>query len=460
MLSDFSRLELDIEEKYSIILDVTNGLAAMHSEGIIHGDVKADNILIRYGEVGVDASEPYFAKISDFGSSIFLDSLSTNRPTRYYGTDITNAPETQDQSRNPIKPEMLGRCDIYSLGLLLLHVLAEELRACWSAKDESVLQSGIDFIQANEDIPEERKAVLELACRQLLPYKPEERCSDLSVVESILEADSDMRYDIYCPPVLRIHSNTPAKSPPPPPKVGRTRKEIDCGLRTYFNDAHYVTFGWPDEDEIPLDVQQQIIKDLTKSTHGPSRGYAFFQLAIAHSLGLGGPKDICGMLFAAVQSAKADYLPAQAAVHAWHTAHNRPLDADEDLQLDWLYEAVARGSWTAEKTLQGMGTDLYIQARQDFHTRGGFNQYFYPNQPPACIGSSESIGDRDDVDDLMLNAAIYGDKRLMEACLTAGGNPNASNEFGESLLLLCCKGGHLDVMEACHSLTTICYLTL
>lgn len=166
------------------------------------------------------------------------------------------------------------------------------------------------------------------------------------------------------------------------------------------------------------------------------------------------------MLSAAVQSAKADYLPAQAVVHAWHVAHNRPLDIDEDLQLDWLYEAVAWGSWTAEKTLRTIDADLYIQARQDFHSRGGFNQYFYPNQPPACIGSGKPIEGRDDVDDLLLNAAIYGDKELAEACIQAGGDPNACNEFGESLLVLCCKGGHLGVLEACLSLLLFVLPTL
>ena len=196
-------------------------------------------------------------------------------------------------------------------------------------------------------------------------------------------------------------------------------------------------------------MQHQIITDLTQSTKGPTRGRAFFQLAIAHSIGLAAPKSIDAMLSAAVQSAKADYLPAQAVVHAWHVAHNRPLNVNEDLQLDWLYEAVAWGSWAAEKTLRSMDAELYIQARRDFHVRGGYNQYFYPNEPPQYIGSGESIEGRDDIDDLLLNAAIYGDRRLMEACIKAGGDPNACNKYGETLVVLCCKGGHLNILEVC-----------
>jgi hypothetical protein len=219
-----------------------------------------------------------------------------------------------------------------------------------------------------------------------------------------------------------------------------------------------LTIGWQDEEMMPLNVQQQILSDLRmQSTKGPCRGKAYFQLAIAHSIGLGGPKNIDAMLNAAVNAAKADYLPAQAVVHAWHVAHDIQLTVDHEQQLDWLYEAVAWGSWTAAHTLQLMDKDLYKQARLDFHARGGYNQYFYPGQPPQYIGLNDFIkslgskaNENEDISELLQAAAIYGDQRLIETLINKfGGDLNACNEFGESLVVLCCKSGHLDILEAC-----------
>jgi len=49
---------------------------------------------------------------------------------------------------------------------------------------------------------------------------------------------------------------------------------------------------------------------------------------------------------------------------------------------------------------------------------------------------------------LLQSAAIYGGRALAKYLLEhKGADPNFRNQFGESLLLLCSKGGHLDVLE-------------
>ena len=124
---------LDAQDKVNLLSDVTAGLSALHQAGIIHGDVKADNILVFEPPVP-SGQRRYVAKLSDFGSIILLDEAQKpNRHVRYHGTSLTNAPETVEQfSKNAIPADMLVRCDMYSLGLLYLHVLAGDLDTAWT----------------------------------------------------------------------------------------------------------------------------------------------------------------------------------------------------------------------------------------------------------------------------------------------------------------------------------------
>jgi len=159
----------------------------MHRAKIVHGDIKADNVLVAY-----DMEGNYVAKLADFGSSILLDSVSSSRPARYYGTQITNAPETQNQSQTPIPLNMLARCDVYSLGILFLHIFAGELPENWTVKDETVMESGIAYIE--EKVPEDFRTALVKSCRHLLPYDQERRCSDLAIVKDILAQNEHCEY--------------------------------------------------------------------------------------------------------------------------------------------------------------------------------------------------------------------------------------------------------------------------
>jgi serine/threonine protein kinase len=101
--------ELTQIEKLFISMDIADGLWAMHECGIIHGDVKPDNILV-FRHPG----RKYLAKLSDFGSSVFLhDSPALNRLKT--GTPLWQAPECLQL----IESSQLARTDIYSLGMVI-----------------------------------------------------------------------------------------------------------------------------------------------------------------------------------------------------------------------------------------------------------------------------------------------------------------------------------------------------
>ncbi|KAL9585348.1 MAG: hypothetical protein Q9212_001579 [Teloschistes hypoglaucus] len=99
---------LDPSWKHLLCLDAARGLSALHAVDLIHGDVKADNVLIcRH------PSRKYIAKISDFGFSIISATESTD--IWMGGTELWQAPEVKT---GPIRLEAAKQTDIYSFGLL------------------------------------------------------------------------------------------------------------------------------------------------------------------------------------------------------------------------------------------------------------------------------------------------------------------------------------------------------
>lgn len=67
---------LNLTEIVSLLQDITTGLAFLHNKGIIHCDLKPENVLLSWE--GPDQQIP-IAKISDFGSSTSFSTESWNR---------------------------------------------------------------------------------------------------------------------------------------------------------------------------------------------------------------------------------------------------------------------------------------------------------------------------------------------------------------------------------------------
>lgn len=102
--------------KLKICQDIAYGLAALHDVGVIHGDVKPENILM-FSHLSNNTERTWIAKLSDFGgaalevSSKGLDILRT-------GTQPWNAPEW----KTPMRPADMMKQDIYSFGLVAFSI--------------------------------------------------------------------------------------------------------------------------------------------------------------------------------------------------------------------------------------------------------------------------------------------------------------------------------------------------
>jgi Ankyrin repeats (many copies) len=160
---------------------------------------------------------------------------------------------------------------------------------------------------------------------------------------------------------------------------------------------------------------------------------------------------------AMTSSAKKGYGPAWAHFATWHRAKGYNIHLPRETELNWLYDATVNGSFCAGCSLQRLDAAEYSLARREFHSRGGYNQFFYKHETPEHINSRDF---RDSLDlkesskqtlerleAFAWSAAVYGDVLLLRKLLDSGLDPNITNNVGETLLVVACKAGHLALIE-------------
>ncbi|WP_329410497.1 serine/threonine protein kinase [Streptomyces sp. NBC_00704] len=105
------------EAAVAIVADVAEGLAAAHAAGIVHRDVKPENILLdMQGPLGPGGS--HRALLTDFGVAKLIDTPKRTRATKIIGTPDYLAPEIVEG----LPPR--ASVDIYALATVLYELLA------------------------------------------------------------------------------------------------------------------------------------------------------------------------------------------------------------------------------------------------------------------------------------------------------------------------------------------------
>jgi serine/threonine-protein kinase len=95
-----------------VVVQAAEGLAAAHEAGVVHRDVKPDNILF---------SRQGLAKVADFGIARLQNDISHTRAGTAMGSPQFMAPEQIDGG------EITGKTDVFALGGVLYRTLAGEI---------------------------------------------------------------------------------------------------------------------------------------------------------------------------------------------------------------------------------------------------------------------------------------------------------------------------------------------
>ena len=155
-----------------IARQVAQGLYEAHQQGIVHCDIKPENIMVERMPI-----RGHFAHILDFGVAEILEYGSEGGS--YYGTPLYSAPE-QFQSPDTID----HRADIYSLGAVLFRMIAGRPPFDGGNAFQVLnkhLRDPIPRLHSPE-LDEMEREFLDRLIRRMMAKKPEERFDDLSGV--------------------------------------------------------------------------------------------------------------------------------------------------------------------------------------------------------------------------------------------------------------------------------------
>ncbi|ELP85467.1 tyrosine protein kinase, putative [Entamoeba invadens IP1] len=105
--------EVNMKLRNKFVLDGARGISYLHTNGILHRDIKPDNFLI----VSIEMDDIVNAKLTDFGSSRNVNLLTTNMTfTKGIGTPVYMAPEVLRQEKYK------KAADVYSFGITMYEV--------------------------------------------------------------------------------------------------------------------------------------------------------------------------------------------------------------------------------------------------------------------------------------------------------------------------------------------------
>jgi len=153
----------DLHQKKLIMKIILHCVNSLHVHGIVHGDIKPDNILFKRTKKGM-----YTAKIIDFDSS-FLESSPPKTDEDFQGDLVYLAPESFLFMAEAEGGVLSTKIDVFALGVLFHQYMSGRLPGYDTSKYDYVFEAVLDGYKLNilDTIPRD---VRELITRMLDRY--------------------------------------------------------------------------------------------------------------------------------------------------------------------------------------------------------------------------------------------------------------------------------------------------
>lgn len=174
-----SKGKLDVPQALDYAIQIAEGLKAAHQKGIVHRDIKSQNVMITGSRL---------VKIMDFGLAKLTGQLTMTQEGAMIGTINYMSPE---QTRGD---KIDQRTDLWSLGVILYEMLTGKL-PFKGTYDQAVIfyilnEEPQPVTEIIEDIPEEISQVLKILLSKLPENRyqsADELLTDLKVIRQSLE---------------------------------------------------------------------------------------------------------------------------------------------------------------------------------------------------------------------------------------------------------------------------------
>ena len=201
--------QLNFKEAISIAIQVGRGIEAAHNKGIIHRDIKPQNImLLQDGTI----------KVTDFGIARMTDNATKTMTEHAIGSVHYIAPEQAKGSKTD------GKSDIYSVGVMLYEMITGKL----PFEADSAVSVALMQLQSTPKMPREINSSIPLGLEQITMHAmqkiPSERyqsaldmLGDLERFRLNPDVRFDYKYFVDSEPTKFV--NTGKKPKPTPAKI-------------------------------------------------------------------------------------------------------------------------------------------------------------------------------------------------------------------------------------------------
>ena len=213
----FSRGPLEIEDARRILAEVADALAYAHAHGVIHRDIKPDNILL-------DRDSGH-ALVTDFGIA-----RAAEADSRLTATGITvGTPAYMSPEQGMGDRDVDGRSDIYSLGVVAYQVLTGSLPFRANNTPAMIMKHVSETPRPVRELRRDVPPALAAAIERALAKDPDDRFPDAATFRDALlnRSEQPLPWQHAAAPVSRAvapgwpaqpapYSVPPVASVPPP----------------------------------------------------------------------------------------------------------------------------------------------------------------------------------------------------------------------------------------------------